>query len=88
MPLIKTVHLGGVNLGKENLLTTFASTRHKVLYELNNFLFDYNHAHDFPIIQIPPLDDWKRSEEDHTCWFVNLPDAEWRIWVRSEIIEF
>lgn len=88
MSLVKTIHVGGVNLGKENLITVFKSKRHDVIYELNNWLLDYNIAHSFPIKQLPALDDWNRSEEDPSFWSCNLPDAEWTIWIRSEILEF
>lgn len=88
MTLLKTIHIGGVNLGKENMTTIFKPKRHDVIYELNSWIFDYNHSHGYPIKQLQPLDDWQRSEDDPTYWFCHLPDAEWTVWVRSELVEF
>ena len=88
MPLVKTVHVGGVNLGKENMITVFHAKRHDTIYDLNNWLFDFQYANGYVIKQLQPLDDWTRSEEDSTMWFCHLPDSEWTIWVRSEVVEF
>jgi hypothetical protein len=86
--LVKTVHIGGINLGKENMATVFQAKRQKLIYELNDWIFEYQYAHQYPIQQLPPLDDWMRSQEDATCWYVHFPDPEWTVWVRSSIIEF
>lgn len=86
--LVKTVYVGGVNLMKENMVTVFKSKRHIAISELNNWLFDYQYAHQYPIKQLPPLDDWNRSTEDSTYWYINFPNTEWTVWIRSESVEF
>lgn len=89
MPLLlKTVHIGSILLGRETMCTVIRGTRHEVLYELNGWFFDYFHAHQYPIRQLPPLDDWERSNEDLSYWSIAFPDVEWRVWIRSELIGF
>jgi len=86
--LVKTVHIGGISLMKEDMFTVVRAKRHLTISELNNWLFDYLYAHEYPIKQLPPLDDWTRSSEDATYWHIKFPDPEWTIWIRSESVEF
>lgn len=88
MPLLKTVHVGSIQLGSETLCTLVSSDRQKLIYALNDWLFDYQYANRMEIKQLPPLDDWKHSTEDNTYWSVEFPNPEWAIAVRAEPIEF
>jgi hypothetical protein len=88
MPLFKIVHLGGIDLGRERCVTVIKGKRAEVLYELNNWLFDFFYAHCQPIKQLPHLDDWTHSDEDDSHWSVAFPDIEWQVWLKSELIEF
>jgi hypothetical protein len=52
------VHIGNIELdGKTEFLITKGS-RKEVLYELNNWIFDYFKLNNQKILQLPPLDDW------------------------------
>jgi hypothetical protein len=85
----KTIHIGGIsNLDNYIIYVTIKSTRHDVVYQLNNWLFDYLYPRDMKILQLPPMDDWVRSPEDETYWSCNLPDMDWTIWTRSESLSF
>lgn len=87
MLVIKPVHIGGIDLGRERLFDVVKGSRHDVVYELNNWLFDYFHARNLQIKQLPPLDDWQHSEEDTTFWAVTFEEEGWKIWTKSTLIE-
>lgn len=65
------VHLGSVDLNTERLFTVIKTTRPKVIYELNIWLFDYLRDHNLKIKQLPPLDDWTRVKPN---WVYKLSD--------------
>jgi hypothetical protein len=88
MSLLKTVHVGTIQLGPETMFTIVKPDRQKLIYALNDWMFDYQYANSMDIKQIPPLDDWDHSHEDATCWAINFPNLEWTIIVRAEPIEF
>ena len=88
MPLVKNIHHGGIRKDG-NIVKTFAApNRQKLVYEINNWFFDFFYAGDIDIQQLPPLDDWTHSSEDVSCWSVKFPDATWEVWIRHEIMEF
>lgn len=88
MPLLKTVHIGSIQLGVETLYTVVKPDRQKCIYCLNDWLFDYQYVNQLEIHQLPPLDDWIHSLEDVSCWSIQFPNQEWQITVRAEPIEF
>lgn len=88
MPLMKTLHSGGIVLGKETLFNVNRGSRTEVIKELNDWLFDYCFSHNIKPSTLPPLDDWHHSEEDVTYYYVAFPDAEWQVWMKAELIEF
>ena len=88
MSRMLSVHIGGIDLGRDRLFDVVKTKRSDVLYELNNWLFDYRYANQLPIIQLPALDDWTHSHEDGSYWSIAFPDSEWNIWMRSELLEF
>lgn len=88
MPLVKTVHMGGVDRQESNLVTFVRGKQHKILYELNNWWFDYFYAHGERVRQLPPLDDWCRSADDPSYWYIIFPADGWSVWIRSEPVEF
>jgi hypothetical protein len=88
MPLLKTVHVGAIQLGHETMCTIVRSDRQKLIYALNDWMFDYQYANRMEIKQLPPLDDWCHSTEDVTYWSVAFPNPEWSVTVRAEPIEF
>lgn len=89
MPQVRTVHLGGIDRNRESVCTVVKGNRAGLVKELNNWLFDYFYAQGQPIQQLPPLDDWSKSTEDSTYYYVSsFPAMEWHIWIKSEICEF
>jgi hypothetical protein len=88
MPHVRTVHIGGIDVNRESVCTVVKGSRLDLMKDLNNWLFDYFYAHNFPIRQLPPLDDWTRSTEDPTYYSLAFPDVEWHIWFRTEPVEF
>jgi hypothetical protein len=88
MTRLLALHVGGIDTGRERLYTSFKGTRAEILYDLNNWLFDYLYAHQLPIVQLPPLDDWIHSTEDVSFWSFNFPTGDLSVWLRSELIDF
>lgn len=88
MLAIKTIHLAGIKQHNIIIKTFTAASRQKLIYELNTWFFDYFYANQYPIKQLPPIDDWKRSTEDATYWSIKFPDDNWEVWIRHELMEF
>lgn len=88
MSQVRVIHLGGIDLHRESVCTVVRSNKVQLFKELNNWLFDYLYVNGRPIVQLPPLDDWSRSTEDGSYYYLAFPDLEWNIWIRSEPIEF
>lgn len=88
MPLLKTLHHGGIRRDGHLIHVFTESSRQKLIYAINNWFLDYFYANQIDILQLPPLDDWQRSTEDGTYWSVKFPDETWDVFVRSELIEF
>lgn len=86
--ITKTVHIGTISHHDKSECTVLRASRHEVLNELNNWFFDYLHANKLPIDQLPPLDDWDRSEEDTSMWYTEFPEEGWLVTMRSEFITF
>lgn len=88
MALIRTIHHGIIKRS-DTIITTFtASSRQKLVYELNTWFFDFFYASNFDIQQLPPLDDWTHSSENMSCWSIEFPDTSWEVSIRHEIMEF
>jgi hypothetical protein len=88
MPLVRAVHVGGIDRNRECVCTVVKGSRLGLVRELNNWLFDYFYAHGLPIQELPPLDDWNKSTEDSSYYYLAFPDIEWHVWLRTESIEF
>jgi len=88
MPLIKTLHHGGIRHDGHLVHVFTESSRQKLIYAINNWFLDYSCAKQIDVVQLPPLDDWQRSTEDATFWTVTFPEDGWEVFVRSEVIEF
>jgi hypothetical protein len=88
MPVLKTVHMGAISLDKEGMFSVMRPDRHKLMYELNSWFFDYFYANKLDIRNLPPLDDWTHSQEDCLLWSIQFPDEHWTITIRSETLEF
>lgn len=82
------LHIGGVDNGRERLFTAYKGSRSEVLYDLNNWLFDFFYIHKLTIEQLPPLDDWTHSTEDESYWAVAFQADMFQVWVRTELIEY
>lgn len=83
-----TVHMGKIMHGTRTLTTILKPTRHELLYELNNWFFDYLYANQLNISSLPPLDDWTRSQENLQQWHIVWPDVEWSVIIESELLAF
>lgn len=88
MPRMHTVHMGVISHNGTALKTCAKPNRHELLFELNNWFFDYFYANQLPIRSIPPLDDWTRSTEHMNIWTVHFPTPEWTIQIESEPMVF
>lgn len=86
MTVIKPVHVGGIDCERERLFDVLRGSRHELIYELNNWLFDYFYSRNLCIKQLPPMDDWTHSIEDETFWSIDLDN--WKIWTKSLNIEY
>jgi len=88
MPQLKTLHMGCIALDKETVYTVLKGKLHETMYELNGWLFDYLYANKLPILQLPPLDDFTRSDDDPSMWYIHFPTPEWKIWIKTENVSF
>lgn len=88
MALLKNIHHGVIQHNGHIVKTLVESNRQKLIYELNTWFLDYCYANNLDIEQLPPLDDWTRSDEDASCWAVEFPDATWQVSIRHELMEF
>lgn len=86
--ITKTVHIGQISRHDKSECMVLRASRHEVLHNLNNWFFDYFYANKLPIEQLPPLDDWDRSEEDTSMWYTEFPEEGWLVTMRSECITF
>lgn len=66
------VHVGCIVNSERLPETIIRSSRSELLYEINNWLFDYYRKSKSPVIQLPPLDDWSRSKEHSDTWVVPI----------------
>lgn len=85
---LKTLHTGGITVGRETVCIVHKSKLHEVMHELNGQLFDYCYSNQLPIRQLPVLDDFTRSQEDPSYWSCAFPDLGMLVWLRTELIEF
>ena len=89
MPLLKYVHIGTITVEKDTVSIVVRASRHLVMYELNNWVFDFSYTNNLPqYLTLPPLDDWTHSTEDASYWHFELPDHAIRVTVRTELLEF
>lgn len=86
--LTKQIHVGTILCAKRLEYMSIRASKHDVLKELNDWMFDYLHVNKYPIKQLPPLDDWIRSDEDMSLWSIEFPHAPWLITIRHENIVF
>lgn len=87
MALVKSVHVGAIVHDARTIKTVVQSSKTKLLYDINCWFFDYFRSHDAPVHQLPALDDWTRSKDDPSYWYLAL-DNGWAVWIRSDIVEF
>jgi hypothetical protein len=87
MTVVKSVHVGAIIHNAKTIKTFVESSKTKLLYDINCWFFDYFRAHNSLIHQLPPLDDWTRSKDDPSYWYLTI-DNKWAVWTRSDIIEF
>jgi hypothetical protein len=72
MSSAKEVIVGSIDdYNGTRLFTTVKLKRHKVIYELNNWFFDYFRETKVPIEQLPPLDDWVKKNNN---WYILFTD--------------
>lgn len=88
MATVKTVHHGVIIRSDRIIKTISRSSRQELIYELNSWFFDYFYTNRLDILQLPPLDDWERSVEDDSCWFIKFPFDEWMVEIKHELMEF
>jgi len=91
MIITKLVHIGGITHNNEVFCTVVAPNRNKMIYELNNYMFDYQYVHNKPISvlkQLPSLDDWTHSKEDNDYWYIDYLEEKLHIWMKTELIDF
>ena len=87
MVILKYVHTGGIKVDDHIIFVTTSSSRQKIIYQLNTWLFDHLYANKENIQQLPPMDDWTRSHEDLHRWDLKFLD-KWNIWITQEQLEF
>lgn len=66
------IHVGNIEQDRERLQTFAKSSRIKLMYSINTWLFDFFRDLNLPIRQLPPLDDWTRKGK---TWFVQVNDS-------------
>ena len=88
MPLLKRVHIGQIKFNSEIRKVVVRGKQNHVMREINDWMFDHLYATGKPIQQLPPLDDWSRSTEDPSVWYLAFPDADWLITIQQELVEF
>jgi hypothetical protein len=88
MPVVKTVHHGGIEHNGKLAKVFAKSSRPELVKELNSWFFDYFYANKEKVRQLPPLDDWTHSTEDATYWYIGFPEGEWKVWISWEPVEF
>jgi hypothetical protein len=86
--MMKTLHVGSILIDKETVCLTLKGKRQECLSELNNWLFDFCHANSKTMVQLPPLDDWDRSEEDPSWWSFSFADILCKVSLKVEYINF
>jgi hypothetical protein len=84
----KLVHSAGIEHRGKLVKTLISASRTNLLYELNNWLFDYLHKTGRTIEHLPPLDDWDHSIEKESYWSILFPTDEWFIWIQTDDVEF
>lgn len=88
MPRLHTVHIGRITHHGKMVAHAAKPSRHALLFELNNWFFDYFYANGLPIQTLPPLDDWTHSAEHNDVWTVQFPSPEWSVSVETEPMIF
>lgn len=88
MGVLRSVHLGVILHNDIIVKILIDGKKSKLLRELNNWFFDYFKVRKEEILQLPPLDDWEHASEDSSFWQCHFPDDTWKIWIRTDIVEF
>lgn len=88
MKVTKTVHTGGIDHHNKTAKVFVFESRKIMISELNSWLFDNIFRSEKQLKQLPPLDDWKRSQDDPNFWYINFPTDEWVVWFRLETVDF
>jgi hypothetical protein len=84
MPRVHYVHIGCINHDNKTLKIINREKRHELIYDLNNWFFDYFYANQQVIRSLPPLDDWTRSHENPSMWSIEFPFPDWVVQIWTE----
>lgn len=82
----RAIHTGCIVHNSVTLCIINKESRKELLYELNNWFFDYFYANQHNIRSLPPLDDWIRSAENPRLWTVQFPNQEWSVKIWDEFL--